>query len=349
MYAFPTPTRATKTHACLRSEATRDYLVIRRDLLLSLPLGFVLSSHSRAQQRPKVIGLLSPFGRDEIDPGLDVFLRAMQDLGYIKGTHFVVVERIANGRYDRLPALAIELVKLNVDVICTTSTNGVAAAQAATTSIPIVFDSVSDPVQAGFANSLARPGHNMTGLSNFSGDLTAKRLQLLKQTMPTLTRVAVLSNSTNPNYASQLQRMQPAIQLGLQFALVSASTPEELEPAFRAMARERAEGVYVMADAYLWTQRRRIAELALRDKLPSVFASSDCVEAGGLMSYGVDPMSGMRQVATYVDKILKGAKAGDLPIEQPTRVELAINLRTADALRLTIPRTLLLQAEKVIE
>jgi putative tryptophan/tyrosine transport system substrate-binding protein len=325
-------------------------VVIRRTLLVSLSLGFALGPHARAQQRPKVIGMLTPVSRDDFEPMLGVFLRAMLDLGYVRDTNFILVERVANGDGDRLPELAAELVKLKVDLVYASSTNAVAAAQAATTSIPIVFDSVSDPVRAGFADSLARPGRNITGVSNFSGDLTPKRLQLLKQMMPRLTRVAVLANSTNPFYATTLQRVRPAeAQLGLHALLVSASTPEELEPAFRTMTREHTEAVYVTPDAYLWTQRRRIAALALRDKLPSIFAFPDCVEAGGLMSYGVDVMYGVRQVATHVDKIFRGAKASDLPIEQPTRVDLVINRRTAAALRLPIPQEMLLLAERVIE
>jgi putative ABC transport system substrate-binding protein len=329
------------------SEATLSFMLDRRVFLLSLPLGSALALDARAQQRAKVIGMLSPGDRDQIEPFHEVFLRALRDLGYVKGVDFVVVERFANGRYDQLPELAAELVKLEVDIICTGTTNGAAAAQSATTSIPIVFDSVADPVKAGFAESLAHPGRNMTGLSNFAADLVQKRIQLLQQMVPGLVRIALLRNSRNLVTSTALV-MQVVEQFGLRAVIVNASTPQELEPAFQTMSSERAEAVYVQADLFLWSERRRIAELALKYKLPSMLTTAEWVEAGGLMSYGIDDAAISRQAATYVDKIFKGAKAGDLPIEQPSRFELVINRGTANALRLNIPQMLLLQAEKVI-
>jgi len=322
----------------------------RRILLIGLPIGLLPALHVRAQPQPKVLGLLSPYSSREIELGRDVLTRAMLDLGYTRGKQFVVVERLADGRNERLPELAAELVKLKVDLILASSTNAVAAAQAATTTIPIVFESVGDPVRAGFADSLAHPGHNITGLANFSADLAPRRFQLLKQMVPSLTRVAVLVNSTNPYYATQVPKTQAvAEQLGLRAQIVSASSPEEMEPAFLAFASQHAQAVFVSPDAYLWVQRQRIAELALKYGLPSMYPFAECVEVGGLMSYGVDYLNGIRVVASYVDRILKGAKPGELPIEQPTRVDLVINRRTADTLKLTIPQVLLLQAEKVIE
>lgn len=322
----------------------------RRSLLVRLPLGLLPALLVRAQQGPKVLGLLSPYTSQETEVIRDALLRAMLDLGYVRGNDFVVVERFADGKNERLAELAAELVRLKVDIIYTTSTNAVAAAQRATTSIPIIFEGVADPVRSGFADSLSHPGHNITGLSNFSADLTPKRLQLLKQMVPSLTRVAVLMNSRNPYYTTQVPRMHAAAeQLGLRAHIVSASSPEELEPAFEAIASQRAQAVSVSADAYLWAQRQRIAELALRYGLPSIFPFAECVEVGGLMSYGVDNLVGIRKVATYVDKVFKGAKPSELPIEQPTRVDLVINRKTATALQLTIPQVLLLQTEKVIE
>ena len=322
----------------------------RRALLVALPVGLLLAPRVRAQGRPKVVGLLSPYSSREAELSRDVFMRAMLDLGYTTGKQFVVVERMADGRNERLHELADELVKLKVDLIWASSTNAVAAAQRATTNIPIVFDSVADPVRAGFADSLAHPGHNITGLSNFAAELGPKRFQLLKQMVPSLTRIAVLMNSTNPYYATQVPRTQAAAeQLELRAQIVSASSPEEMEPAFLAFASQHAQAVFVSPDAYLWAQRRRIAELALKYGLPSMFAFAECVEVGGLMSYGVDTLVGIRIVASYVDRILKGARPGELPIEQPTRVDLVINRKTADTLRLIIPQVLLLQAEKVIE
>ena len=322
----------------------------RRTLLIGLPIGLLPALHVRAQPQPKVLGLLSPYSSREIELGRDVLMRAMLDLGYTRGKQFVVIERLADGRNERLPELADELVKLKVDLILASSTNAVAAAQAATTTIPIVFESVGDPVRAGFADSLAHPGHNITGLANFSADLGPKRFQLLKQMVPSLTRVAVLMNSTNPYYATQVPRTRAVTeQLGLRAQIVSASSPEELEPAFLAFGSQHAQAVFVSPDAYLWAQRQRIAELALKYGLPSMYPFAECVEVGGLMSYGVDYLIGIRIVASYVDRILKGAKPGELPIEQPTRVDLVINRKTAAALKLTIPQALLLQAEKVIE
>jgi putative ABC transport system substrate-binding protein len=241
-------------------------------------------------------------------------------------------------------------VKLRVDLILASTTNAVKAAQAATSTIPIVFESVADPVVAGFAESVSRPGRNMTGLSNFSADLSPKRFQLLTQLLPSLADVEVLSNRSNPYYLSQKPAIQSvADKLGLRVSFVDAGTPEEVEQAFRTMAARRAVALVVTADAYLYAQRRRIAALALANRLPAVFPFAAYVDAGGLMSYGVDPAPAIRQAAVFVDKIFKGANPGDLPIEQPTRVEMVINRRTAALLRLTIPPALLLQAERVID
>lgn len=322
----------------------------RRAVVLSLPLGGLVAPILHAQPQPKVLGILSPYPRPDVEQWVDVFTRVMLELGYAKGKEFVVVERLAEGRNERLPELAAELVKLKVDLILASSTNAVVAAQRATTSIPIVFDGVADPVLAGFADSLSHPGHNMTGLANFAIDLVPKRLQLLKQMVPSLTSVAVLTNSTNPYYETLVPRIRAAAeQLGLRAQIVSASSPEELEPAFEAIVRQRAQAVSIGADAYLSAQRKRIAELAIRFRLPSMFPFAGGVEAGGLMSYGVDSLEAIRKIATYVDRIFKGARPGELPIEQSTLVGLAINRKTAQILQLTIPRELLVQAQMIVE
>ena len=274
----------------------------------------------------------------------------MLDLGYVKGRHFVLVERPADGNEDRLLEFAEELVRGKVDLICASTTNAAIAAQRSTTSIPIVFDSVADPIRAGFADSLAHPGRNITGLSNFAADLNPKRFQLLREMMPRLTRVAVLMNPTNPYASTGVQPTRAAAdQSGLHTVYLQASTTQELEAAFTSIATHRSEAIYVAPDTYLYFQRARIVEFALRNKLPSMFPFAGYVEAGGLMSYGVDQLAGVRQSAGYVDKIFRGARAGELPIEQPTRVDLVINRTTAGALQLTIPQSLLLRAEKVIE
>jgi putative ABC transport system substrate-binding protein len=324
-------------------------VLARRDLLIGVPLA-LLALRSRAEPPLKVIGFLSPYADADARATLSVFRQAMRDLGYVEGRHFSLVERFADGRNERLPALAGELAELRVDLILASTTNAVKAAQAATSSIPIVFESVADPVVAGFAESVNHPGRNITGLSNFSADLSPKRFQFLTQMLPAMRRVAVLVNDSNPYYVTQ----KPAIEsvagkLGLGVQFVGASSAEEVERAFQAMTAARAEAVLVTADAYLFALRKAIAERALRSRLPSIFPFSAYVESGGLMSYGVDPALGARQTAVFVDKVFKGAKAGDLPIEQPTRVELVINRRTAGLLRLTIPRVLLLQAARVIE
>jgi len=321
----------------------------RRDLLLGVPLALLVAG-APAQPAPKVIGVLSPYAGADVEATLALFRQAMRELGYAEGRGYALVERFAEGRNDRLPSLAAELVKLRVDLILASTTNAVKAAQAATGTIPIVFESVADPVVAGFAESVNRPGRNITGLSNFSIDLSPKRFQLLTQLLPALREVEVLSNLSNPYYVSQKPAIESsASRLGLRVNFSDASTPEDVEQAFRTMAARRAEALFVTADAYLYAQRQRIAALALGHRLPSVFPFAAYVDAGGLMSYGVDPAPAIRQAAVFVDKIFKGANPGELPIEQPTRVEMVINRRTAALLRLTIPPALLLQAERVID
>jgi putative ABC transport system substrate-binding protein len=324
-------------------------VLARRDLLLAAP-GALFLAPALAQPAPKVIGVLSPYGGADVQATLAVFRQAMRELGHAEGRSFTLVERVADGRNERLPALAAELVMLRVDLILASTTNAAKAAQAATRTIPIVFESVADPVLAGFAESVNRPGRNMTGLSNFSADLSPKRFQLLTQLLPALAQVEVLSNRSNPYYLSQKPAIESvAAKLGLRVSFVDAGTAEEVEQGFRAMAARRAMALVVTADAYLLAQRERIAALALKNRLPAVFPFAAYVEAGGLMSYGVDPSPAIRHAAAFVDKIFKGASAGDLPIEQPTRVEMVINRRTAALLRLTIPPALLLQAERVID
>ena len=329
--------------------AGRGSLLGRRALVLAGAVG-MLAPRVRAQPAARSIGVLSPYASADAQATLAIFRQAMRDLGHAEGRTFALVERFAEGRNDRLPALAAELVALRVDVIVASTTNAVKAAQAATSTIPIVFESVADPVLAGFAQSANRPGRNLTGLSNFSADLSPKRFQLLTQLLPGLREVEVLSNPSNPYYASQKPAIESvAARLGLRVGFVDAATPEEVERAFRTMAARGALALVVTADAYFLGQRQRIAALALAHRLPAVFPFAAYVDAGGLMSYGVDPAPAIRQAAVLVDKILKGANPGDLPIEQPTRVEMVINRRTAAALRLTIPPALLLQAERVID
>jgi putative ABC transport system substrate-binding protein len=277
---------------------------------------------------------------------MERFDRAMRQVGYVRGIHYISMTRTAEGRKDRLKSMAEELVGLKVDLIFTASTVAVAEAQKATSTIPIVFFGVADPVGAGFAESLARPGRNLTGLANFSRELAPKRLQLLKQMVPGLARVAVL-HTPNPNPATARSLQTVADGLDLKLFLVEARA--ELAEAFQAMTAGQAQAIYVTADTVFWSRRQEIAQLALRSQFPTIFSFAEHVEAGGLMSYGDDQQDLVRQVAIYIDKIFKGAKPGDLPIEEPTKVDLVINRRTAEALHLHIPQQLLLQATRLIE
>lgn len=315
-----------------------------------LPLGSCLGPHAFAAPKPKVIGILNPYFPENVRASLDRFDLEMRQLGYVKGTHYVTVERMAEGRDEQLRSLAEELVRLQVDVICATPTNAAAEAQRATSSIPIVFLSVSDPVGSGFATSLARPGRNLTGVTNFVGDLGGKRLELMKQMVPGLTRIAILVTSKSPNYPAFLLRLQAAAEaLRLGTTVVEAQLPLDLELVFKTIVAAHPHAIYVWGDPYLWAASKQVADLALRARLPTTFPFAEHVEAGGLMSYGADTQDWMRQCAALIDKIFRGAKPGDLPIEQPMKFDLVINRKTADALDLKVPQTLRLQATRVIE
>ena len=321
----------------------------RRQVLGVLPALALASAGAESQPRLKVIGVLSPYTAQTYRPFREVFLRAMAESGYVEGKRFVMVERFAEGDNGRLPQMATELVHLAVDVIVASSTDAAKAAQQATAVIPIVFEGVADPVMAGFAQSVARPGRNMTGLSNFAADLNPKRLQLLKQMVPGLSTVAVLANPKNPYYSTQLQRMRPAAeQLGLRLFLVADGRTDDLESAFQEMERRHAEAFLVTADAYLWLQGRQINYLALKYKLPSISAFEDWVDAGGLISYGVNPAESMDRVASFVDRIFKGLRPEEIPIEQPKTLILVVNRTTAKLLGITIPQAISLQADRVV-
>lgn len=256
--------------------------------------------------------------------------------------------RWAMGKAERLPDLANELVALKPDVIVVPTTATARAVQQATATIPIVFVSVPDPVGSGFVKSLARPGGNITGLSNLTADTSPKQLELLLAIMPKLPRVAVLWNPTN--MSASLKNFQTAAQsVSVNVLSVEARTPAEIENAFGRMIRENVRALVVLSDALFFLQRRQIAELASKNEMPSVFATRENVEAGGLMSYGANLAENYRRAATYVDKILKSAKPGDLPVEQPRTFELVINMKTAKALGLKIPQSILLRADRVIE
>jgi putative ABC transport system substrate-binding protein len=279
---------------------------------------------------------------------LEAFRQGLRELGWVEGENVRIEYRFAEGRFERLPALAEELVRLNVDVIAASPTPAALAAKNATRTIPIVGMSLTEPVEVGLVASLARPGGNVTGLAyGFGTDIFGKQLELLKEVVPEVRRVAVLSNPGNspaqPMMMSSVERS--ARSLGLQLQLLEARAPDEFDGAFAAMTRERAGALLLTGDSMFFLHRARLAELAVRNRLPSMSTQGQWVEAGGLMSYGPSFPDLYRRAATYVDKILKGARPADLSIEQPTKFELVINLKTARALGLTVPQPLLLRAE----
>ena len=326
----------------------------RRKLIVALGAGALAAPlRSFAQQQNKVwrIGYLSPRSRVDLLFLDRAFVQGMGELGYVEGKNLVIEWRFADGEYERLPALAAELVTLKVDVIVAPVSPAIRAAQKATATIPIVFPTTGDPVGSGFVASLAHPGGNITGLANFNLDISAKLLELLMTMAPGLSRVAVLGNPGSSTHSAILKSIQAAaLTIGrVRVFSVEARTPEEIERGFVRMTQERAGGVIVAADGFLNQQRRQIADLAASHRLPSITQTRTYVEAGGLMSYGQNQADCYRRAATYVDKILKGAKPADLPVEQPTKLELIINGKTAKALGLKIPQLLLIMADKVIE
>lgn len=308
------------------------------------------SLESPAQQKPKEprIGFLAPGSAATRD--YEGFRQGMRELGHVEGRNLLVQRRFADGKYERLAGLAAELARLDVDVIVAGTTLGVQAARQATTTIPIVMIAVPDPVGEGFATSLSRPGGNITGLSNIVTEVSAKHVELLRSAVPRLARLAVLINPLNPSDALILEQVQGAAYAhGVKVLVVEASTESQIEAAFVAMIQARTEALIIAADAYFDVQKAQIARLALKSRLPAMSSNREMTEAGGLMSYGQDLTEHYRRAATYVDKILKGAKPGDLPIEQPTVLELVINRRTASALGLAIPQELSLRADKLID
>ena len=278
------------------------------------------------------------------------FIESLRALGYVEGKNIVIEARFADGNVENIKALAAELVKLKPDVIVATGSQTYRPLQQATATIPIVITVDADPVANGYGASMARPGGNMTGFSNSGADIVAKYLELLKAVAPTLARVGVLLNPGNTAHPQQLVRIMTAAQkTGIRVILASAATEQELAQEFLMLGRERADGVMLLNDTFFVQQVRQIAALSLKHKLSSIYASPYFAESGGLMSYGPDVIDNFRRAAVYVDKIIKGAKAGELPFEQPTRYYLIINRKTARALNLTIPQELLLRADKVIE
>jgi len=306
-----------------------------------------------AQQTEKVrrIGFLSAATPDpQVDDG---FRQGLREHGYVEGQNLLVEWRFAEGRYDRLPGLAAELIRLKVEVIVTATTAAVLAIKKATAAIPIVFTLVSDPVALGVVSSLARPGGNITGFSQITVELTGKRLELLKEAVPSLKSVVILTDSANPTSALVLKDAQVAgRRLGLEARLIAVRDADELEPVFTTIARERARGVVLVPSPFLVSHGIQISELAIKSRLPVLGwtgSGGPWALTGVLISYGPSTFDILRRAGGHIAKILNGAKPGDLPVEQPTKFELVINLKTAKVLGLTIPQSILVRADEIIQ
>jgi putative ABC transport system substrate-binding protein len=325
----------------------------RMRFLVILVLGFLVAPLAPEAQPPTHvhrIGVLAGSTREQ-DPGYveAFFLEGMRALGYVEGQNLIMEYRWAEGQYERFPDLAAELVRLQVDVLMVPNTPAALAAKHATTTIPIVMVGVGDPVGSGLVASLARPGGNVTGVISLSPELVGKQLEFLKEVLPTVSRVAILWNPANPVHALMVRAADVAVQaLGVQLHLVEARGPDAFDSAFAAMTSAPAGALLVLGDRIFFQHRRRLAELAAMSHLPTMHNTRAYVEAGGLMAYGTSALDVYRRAATYVDKILKGAKPADLPVEQPMRTELVINLKTAQALGITMPPSLLLLADEII-
>ncbi|HEX2260259.1 MAG TPA: ABC transporter substrate-binding protein [Candidatus Binatia bacterium] len=313
---------------------------------------FALCGSTEAQQSAKItrIGYLDAVSLSVNAAPVEAFRQGLRTLGYVEGKNIFIEWRSADGKLDRLPALAAELVHLKVDIIVTGGRSATRADKEATSTIPIVMAQDPDPVGTGFVASLAQPGGNITGLSNLRPELSGKRLELMKEIVPKLARLAVLGTSSVPGNAQSLKEMElgaSAVRVQLQYLDVLG--PKEIETVFRAASKGRADAVLVLGSPFLLSHRIQVVDLALKSQLPAIYYSTEFVEDGGLMSYGVNINDLFRRAATYVDKILKGTKPADLSVEQPTKYELVINLKTAKQIGLTIPQSVLYRADRVIK
>jgi len=318
-----------------------------------LVLNVILAPHAAdAQQAGKVyrIGILETIAASRNATNIDAFRQGLKELGYVEGQNLAIEYRSADGRAERFADLAAELLWLQVDLIVTRGTPAALAAKKATKTVPIVMAASGDPLGSGIVASLARPGGNITGLSSIVADLGPKRLELLKEALQTVSRVGVVANMSNPAIEAEWRQIQAAARLlGIDTELLDIRTEVDIESAFEKVRRRRADALIVTLDALTQTNRERIATLSAKHRLPAVYASREFMEVGGLLAYGVSYPHLYRRAATFVDRIFKGTKPGELPVEQPTRFDLVINLKTAKALGLTIPQTVLLQADQVIE
>ena len=321
-------------------------------LTLTLTLAPLGTAAAQPPEKVSQVGYINPGSpSDQLrQRRFEAFRQGLRELGYVEGRNIAIDSRWAEGKDDRYPTLAADLVRLKVDVIVTLGGAATKATQQVTRTIPIVMSLVNDPVGSGLVPSLARPGGNVTGTSLMAPDLVGKQLGVLKEIVPNVSRVAVLRQPGNPASAAQLREAEATARtLGIRLQTFEARNPQEIDSAFTAMTREGAGALVILTDSIFTNQRGQIADRAAQRRLPAVFGNSEHVVAGGLIGYSASFLDLERRAAVFVDKILKGAKPGDLPIEQPTKFELVINLKTAKALGLTIPQSLLLRADQVIE
>ena len=315
--------------------------------------GFLLALNSGQAQQPNKIARIGYLGALSVSAAagrMEAFRQGLRELGYVEGKNIVIERRWAEGKLDRLPALAAELVRLKVDIIVTAGPQATRPAKQATSTIPIVMAQDPDPVGNGFVVSLARPGGNITGLATFAPELSGKQLELLKETVPKLSRVAVFGTSINPGNAQNLRQAELAAKaFGVKLQYLDVLSPKDFETAFQAASKGLADAVLMLPGSVLVLQRAQLADLAVKSRLPAIYPQTEYTEAGGLMYYGTNTPDLFRRAATYVDKILKGAKPADLPVEQPTKFELVINLKAAKQIGLTIPPNVLARADKVIK
>jgi putative ABC transport system substrate-binding protein len=312
---------------------------------------FTLCFSAEAQQPKKVprIGYLDGASLSANSVRIEAFRQGLRDLSHVEGKNIVIEWRSAEGKADRLPSLAVELVRLKVDIIVSAGSAATRPAKEATVTIPIVMAQDADPVRNGFVASLARPGGNITGLSNLTPEISGKRLELLQEIVPKLSRVAVFGTSTQAGTAQALRETELAGgALGVQLQYLDVRGPKDIETAFQAASKGRADAALVLGSAVLNSQRKQIVELAVKSRLRAIYYAPEWVEDGGLMSYSANITDLFRRAATYVDKILKGAKPADLPVEQPTKFEFVINLKAAKQIGLTIPPNVLVRADRVI-
>jgi putative ABC transport system substrate-binding protein len=319
--------------------------------ILAAMLAFLLGVAAEAQQPTKNprIGYLSGSSPSTSPARREAFWQGLRELGYVEGKNIVIEQRYAEGKFDRLPALAAELVRLKVDIIVTAGPQTTRPAKEATSTIPIVMAQDPDPVGNGFVASLARPGGNITGLATFAPELSGKQLELLKKTVPKLSRVAVFGTSINPGNAQNLREVELAAKaFGVKLQYLDVLSPKDFETAFRAASKGLADAVLMLPGSVLGLQRAQLANLAVKSRLSVIYPQPEFTEAGGLMYYGTNTPDLFRRAATFVDKILKGAKPAELPVEQPTKFEFIVNLKAAKQIGLTIPPNVLVRADRVI-